>query len=81
MEYLGCMLTRTGIKSQPNKVQAILTIALPKQVKDLHRFLGMIQYYRQDIVKCLPTPLFERRVQPYESHQSQENPEAWLVLG
>ena len=26
MEYLGYILTRTGIKPQPNKVQAVLTI-------------------------------------------------------
>eukprot|EP00804_Cyclotella_cryptica_P021312 CCRYP_001568-RA/>CCRYP_001568-RA protein AED:0.37 eAED:0.39 QI:0/0/0/1/0/0/2/0/394 len=40
-EYLGYILTRTGIKPQPNKVQAILAISPPKQVKDLRRFLGM----------------------------------------
>jgi hypothetical protein len=46
MEYLGYILTRTGIKPQPKKVQAILAITPPKQVKDLCRFLGMVQYYR-----------------------------------
>ena len=46
MEYLGYILIRTGIKPQPNKVQAILAITLPKQVKDLSRLLGMVQYYR-----------------------------------
>eukprot|EP00804_Cyclotella_cryptica_P010824 CCRYP_008760-RA/>CCRYP_008760-RA protein AED:0.09 eAED:0.26 QI:0/0/0/1/0/0/2/0/511 len=45
-EYLGYILTRTGIKPQPNKVQVILAITPPKQIKDLHRFLGMVQYYR-----------------------------------
>ena len=46
MEYLGYILTQTGIKPQQNKVQAILAITLPKQVKDLRRFLGMVQYCR-----------------------------------
>ena len=46
MEYLGNILTRTGIEPQSKKVQAILAITLPKQVKDLHKFLGMVQYYR-----------------------------------
>ena len=32
-------------KPQPNKVQAILTLTSPKGVKDLQRFLGMVQYY------------------------------------
>jgi hypothetical protein len=39
-EYLGYIITRTGIKPQPKKVQAILAITLPKQVKDLRSFLG-----------------------------------------
>jgi hypothetical protein len=46
MEYLGYILTRDGIKPQQKKVQAILAITPPKQVKDLRSFLGMIQYYR-----------------------------------
>ncbi len=45
-EYLGYILTRTGIKPQPNKVQAILAISMPKSVKDLHSFLGMVKYYQ-----------------------------------
>ena len=45
-EYLGYFLTRTGIKPQPKKVQVILAITLPKQVKDLHGFLGKVQYYQ-----------------------------------
>ncbi len=38
-------MTRDGVKPQSNKVQAILTIQLPKNVKDLRHFLGMVQYY------------------------------------
>jgi hypothetical protein len=46
IEYLGYILIRDGIKPQSNKVQAILTIQPPKNVKELRRFLGMVQYYR-----------------------------------
>jgi hypothetical protein len=46
IEYLGYILTRDGIKPQSNKVQAILTIQPPNRVKQLRRFLGMVQYYR-----------------------------------
>ena len=45
-EYLGYVLTRDGIKPQVNKVQAILALAPPRNVKELCRFLGMVQYYR-----------------------------------
>ncbi len=46
IEYLGCMLTREGIKPQQKKVQAILALNLPNNVKELRHFLGMVQYYR-----------------------------------
>ena len=46
IEYLGYVLTRDGIKSQSNKVQAMLMIKPPTGVKQLRHFLGMVQYYR-----------------------------------
>jgi hypothetical protein len=46
IEYLGYVLTRDGIKPQSNKVQAILGIQPPTNVKELRHFLGMVQYYR-----------------------------------
>jgi hypothetical protein len=45
-EYLGYILTIGGIKPQPKKVQAILALNPPNNVKELQRFLGMVQYYR-----------------------------------
>ncbi len=46
IEYLGYILTRYGIKPQSNKVQAILAIQLPTNVKEVRHFLGMMQDYR-----------------------------------
>ncbi len=46
IEYLGYILTREGIKPQPKKVQTILALNLPNNVKELRHFLGMVQYYR-----------------------------------
>jgi hypothetical protein len=45
IEYLEYILTKDGIKPQSNKVQAILVIQPPKNVKELRHFLGMVQYY------------------------------------
>ena len=45
-EYLGYVLSRDGIKPQQKKVRAILALMPPKSVKELRRFLGMVQYYR-----------------------------------
>jgi hypothetical protein len=46
IEYLGYTLARGGIKPQQKKVQAILAIYPPNNVKELRHFLGMVQYYR-----------------------------------
>ncbi len=46
IEYLGYILTRDHIKPQSNKVQAILAIQPPTNVKQLRYFLVMVQYYR-----------------------------------
>ena len=45
-EYLGYILTRDRIKPQAKKVQAMLASTSPSNVKELRRFLGMVQYYR-----------------------------------
>ncbi len=46
IEYLGYILNREGIKPQPKKMQAILTLNLPNNVHELRHFLGMVQYCR-----------------------------------
>ena len=43
-EYSGYILTRDRIKPQANKVQAILALKPPTDIKELH-FLGMVKYY------------------------------------
>jgi hypothetical protein len=46
IEYLSYILTREEIKPQPKKVQAILALNLPNNVKGLRHFLRMVQYYQ-----------------------------------
>jgi hypothetical protein len=43
-EYLGFILTRDGIKPQQQKVNAILQIALPHNVKQVRSFIGMLNH-------------------------------------
>jgi hypothetical protein len=60
IEYLGYILTREGIKPQPKKVQAILALSPPNNVKELDTFL---EWYNttgtcgQEVVKCWPLSL------------------------
>jgi hypothetical protein len=42
-EYLGYILTRGRIKPQPIKLQAILALNPPNNVKELQGFLGLVQ--------------------------------------
>ncbi len=51
IEYLGYILTREGIKPQPKKVQVILALKPPNNVKESRHFLGMVQYYRDMCVR------------------------------
>ncbi len=45
MEYLGYILTRGGPKPQKKKIQAILALNPPNNVKELWQFLGMVLQY------------------------------------
>ena len=46
VEYLGYWVTREGIQPLPKKVEAIQNIATPTKRKELRRFIGMVNYYR-----------------------------------
>ena len=46
LDYLGYTLTPHGIKPQTKKVEAMQRILAPKTRKQLRRFLGMVNYYR-----------------------------------
>ena len=46
LEYLGYWITRGGVMPIPKKVQAIQDIATPTTKKQLRRFIGMVNYYR-----------------------------------
>ena len=46
LEYLGYWITREGIKPLNKKVEAINNLATPKIRKELRRFIGIVNYYR-----------------------------------
>ena len=46
LEYLGYWITRNGIKPLSAKVEAINNIAPPTTKKQLRRFIGMVNFYR-----------------------------------
>ena len=50
--FLGHLIFHDGIKPLPDKVKAIQKYPLPSNVKQLRRFLGMIQFYNRFIPKA-----------------------------
>ena len=46
LEYLGYIINQKGIQPSTSKIQAILDIDHPKTRRQLRRFIGMANYYR-----------------------------------
>ena len=45
IEYLGYIITKEGVKPNPNKIQAIIDLQRPSTKTEVRHFLGMVQYY------------------------------------
>ena len=45
VRYLGYLIDKEGLHTTPEKVQAILRKPVPKDVKQLRSFLGLVNYY------------------------------------
>ena len=55
IEKLGYVLTCDGRKPQPEKVSTVLVLGEPKNLKEVRRFLVMVQYYHDVWVYVDPT--------------------------
>ena len=47
--FLGVVIREDGIKMKEEKVKGVLDWPTPKCVKDVQKFLGLVNYYRQFI--------------------------------
>ena len=45
VEYLGHIVNKNGIQMSPKKVEAIVKMPRPKDLKELRAFLGMVNHY------------------------------------
>jgi RNase H-like domain found in reverse transcriptase/Reverse transcriptase (RNA-dependent DNA polymerase)/Integrase zinc binding domain len=48
-EFLGHVVTKDGVKTNPEKIQKIINWPLPKNDKEIKQFLGLAGYYRRFI--------------------------------
>ena len=51
VEYLGNQLTSKGIKPQPKNIELMQQMQPPRNVKELKRFIGMINFYCEKFEK------------------------------
>ena len=49
VDFLGLVMGSEGIKMQKDKVVGVLNWPMPKTVKEVQKFLGLVNYYRQFI--------------------------------
>ncbi len=49
VEYLGHVVSRDGIRPDPNKIKAVKEFPVPRCSKDVRSFLGLANYYRRFI--------------------------------
>ena len=47
LQFLGFILSETGITTSPEKVEVIQNFSKPKNVRQLQSFLGICNYYRK----------------------------------
>lgn len=71
IEFLGYIVSASGITPSPKKVEAIRNYKKPETINDLRRFLGMINFYRTSIQNAaqIQAPLNEFQKGNPKKHQ------------
>jgi len=49
VEFLGVVIGPNGIEMEKEKIDGVLSWLMPKNVKDIRKFLGLANYYRRFI--------------------------------
>lgn len=52
IQYLGHILDHEGVRTTPDKVEAVLKFPTPHDVKSVRSFLGVSGYYRSFLMNC-----------------------------
>ena len=79
VSYLGFLLDREGLRPDPEKVAPVADYPVPKNVKQLRRFLGMLGWYSR-FIKGLKIPLVKMLRKGIEWSWGEEQDEAFKQL-
>ena len=66
VQYLGHIITPSGLNTNPNLVSAVREFPTPLNMQEIRRFLGLCSYYRRFI------PLFSKIAQPLHNLTRKE---------
>ena len=76
LDYLGYNISTEGIAPIPTKVEAIAALNVPKTRKQLRRFIGMVNYYRdmwkQRSTLLAPLTALTSKKKPYKWEDEHE---------
>ena len=79
VQFLGHIITKDGISTDPKKVEAVQNWPIPRTIKEVRSFLGLCSYYRK-FIKSFATvakPLHQLSEKSQEFHWDQKCKEAF----
>jgi hypothetical protein len=81
IEYLGYWISQSGIQPIPNKVEAIKNMVRRTTRKELRRFIGMVNYYRDMWVRRseLLAPLTSMTSKNVKFNWTDERQQAFML--
>lgn len=71
MRYLGYLVDRNGLRADPEKLQAMLQLPVPKSVKEVRRVVGTFSWYRRFV------PEFANLIPPLTALLKKSNKFVW----
>lgn len=71
LTFLGHVVSREGIKTDPTKVLAVSAFPIPQSLKDVQRFLGMAGWYHRFI------PSFSEKAAPLHALKQKNSTWSW----
>jgi len=81
VEFLGVIISPKGVEMQKEKVEGVLNWPVPRNIKEVQKFLGLANYYRRfikDFAKiAAPLHVLVRKEQKWKWKWEEEQEEAF----